>query len=108
MDVSIGRRIYFYPSQDVREDMGQEDLESPFDAGVIFVRNQSSDAEGIVEPARVNLSVTSHHGVIETFLNVPLIEGRDPTEEERASGYATWMPFQIQKAQEAEPAANGG
>lgn len=111
MDVTIGRRIYYYPNAAEREMLGSESNTAPFDAGVIFVRKQAEEVEGIVEPAKVNLVTTSHHGSQLTKFDVPLVEGRDPSESEVASGYCAWMPYQVAKAaedQSSDQASIGG
>ena len=106
-EVTIGRRVYYYPTPSEREAMGAQDGISPFDAGVLFVHNQAAEIDGVVQPSRVTLEVTSHQGRKETLYLTNLIEDREPTAEEAAAGgYCMWMPYQVAKhAEEAAPSA---
>lgn len=84
---TIGRRVWYYP--DSEEIIDTEPMiclkeSQPFDAGVVFVHNDTL----------VNLVVTDHSGYVHRRTSVTLVQ---PGQEPPAGAYCTWMPYQIGK-----------
>lgn len=85
---TIGRRVYFWPSGQIRHAFAALDASKPLEAGVVFVHN-----DGLV-----NLSVTDHLGQTHAAQNVPFVQngGLKPP-----GHYAAWMPYQVAQQQTA-------
>lgn len=85
---SIGRRVWYWPSA---FDLGTRgmvcnDSRQPFDAGVIYVWNESG----------VNLMVTDHIGKTFPLSSVSLFAA--DTDLPKGLGVAQWMPYQAAQA----------
>jgi hypothetical protein len=91
---TVGRRMYFFCSVSVCID--QEliclDPAQPFDAGVIYIINDST----------VNVLVTDHEGNMVTVTECPVCD-REYAEQANLEYWVEWMPYQ--KAQAAKDAA---
>lgn len=88
---TVGRRVYFWPSQAMRHPYAVLDKNQALDAGVVFVHNERL----------VNLLVSDHLGQSHSVQNVPFLQQEEPKPE--GLPFATWMPYQV-KAHAAEEA----
>lgn len=99
---TIGRRVWYWPSDYDRgigpvasqhSVMKADDRGLPCDAGICYVWGDRM----------VNLTVADHNGVMHSRCSVPLIQDGDVVPEQ--SGYAQWMPYQVQTAKKEEPSS---
>lgn len=96
---TIGRKVWFWASEQFIEETGNEPLEDkqPFDATVVFVYRNGL----------VNLSVTTHEGETGFVQGCKL---RDPAEDDEHGGeydFATWAPHQVEQAKDNQTKAAG-
>lgn len=85
---TVGRRVYFWPSAQVRHDFSVLSEAQALDAGVVFVHNERL----------VNLLVTDHLGRSHSVRDVPFLqEGEEKPSE---AHFAAWMPYQVKAASE--------
>lgn len=95
---TIGQRVWYYPSdweRGLRPDIDMQsaskivsDGKQPCDAGVCYVHSDRL----------VNLTVADHNGTMHARTSVTLLQPGDPVPEPGEVAYATWMPYQIEKA----------
>lgn len=88
---TVGRKVWVWEGENLN--LSVLDPNQPFDATVLFVESDGT----------VNLSVTDHEGNSATMFGVKL---RDPKEGDKHDGeeisIATWMPYQVGQAKQAE------
>lgn len=90
---TVGRIVWYYPSEDdrINNKLGG-DTKQPMAAQICYVWHDRM----------VNLSVTSHVGMVTPRANVLLLQG--DAQYEPKQPYCTWMPYQVGQAKvAAEP-----
>ena len=90
---TIGRKVWYWPSDYQRRTGLTVADGQPCDATVVHVR-----ADG-----RVNLRVTDHIGNTHPLTGIELVQGATPAHAEEApEGCATWMPYQAKQAAQVQ------
>lgn len=87
---SIGRRVWYWPSDSDRTTMTASDPKQPCDSGIAYVHGDRL----------VNLSVADHNGVMHRRTSVQLLQD-DDAPPSSGGGYAQWMPYQVGQSKAA-------